>query len=211
MQGIAVLVGDDPLAASIARVRDRLAMSCGHSRRSNAIESLSAPEGVVLGLREARHGSRLRRPPGIARPSTAAERARHPGDLPLGHLREERQRDRPRSDVLADRKLALAMAEPLAVVAHQVDRGEVRLARDAALARAPAPSRRGRRRAGAGRRTRTSRAGRRRGRRRAASALEAGERLAIQPGGAARVRRASRRAARAGRPRARRRCPTGGS
>src|SRR5689334_7127326 len=54
--------------------------------------------------------------------------ARDPLDLPVGHLREERQRDRPRGDVLAHRELALAVAERLAVVAHEVDRGQVRLA-----------------------------------------------------------------------------------
>src|SRR5947209_14180232 len=55
-------------------------------------------------------------------------------DLLLGHLREERQGDRPRGDVLADRELALAMAEALAVEGHQVDRRQVRLALDAPLA-----------------------------------------------------------------------------
>src|SRR6476646_3637436 len=54
-------------------------------------------------------------------------------DLPVGHLREERQRERPRGDVLAHRELALAVAERLAVVRHEVDRGQVGLARDAVL------------------------------------------------------------------------------
>src|SRR3954469_11144108 len=42
--------------------------------------------------------------------------------MSLGQLREERQRDRARRDVLADRELALAVAESLAVEGHEVDR-----------------------------------------------------------------------------------------
>src|SRR4051794_36719948 len=53
---------------------------------------------------------------------------RDPLDLPVGHPREERQRDRACSHVLADRELALAVAERLAVIRHEVDRGQVRLA-----------------------------------------------------------------------------------
>src|SRR3954452_5859959 len=59
--------------------------------------------------------------------------ARDPLDLPVGHLREERQRQRAGGDVLAHRALALAVAERLAVVGHQVDRRQIRLARDAVL------------------------------------------------------------------------------
>src|SRR3954452_7619484 len=59
---------------------------------------------------------------------------RDPLDLPVGHRREERQRERARGHVLAHRELALAVAERLAVVRHEVDRREVRLARDPVLA-----------------------------------------------------------------------------
>src|SRR3954470_1966623 len=55
-------------------------------------------------------------------------------DLPVGHVREERQRERAGGDVLAHRELAGTVAERLAVVGHEVDRGHVRLARDAVLA-----------------------------------------------------------------------------
>src|SRR5690349_2740413 len=42
---------------------------------------------------------------------------RHPFDLSFGHLGEERQRQRARGDVLADRELALAVAEARAIKA----------------------------------------------------------------------------------------------
>src|SRR3954452_25139204 len=58
---------------------------------------------------------------------------RDPLDLPVRHPREERQRERAGGDVLADRELALAVAERLAVVRHEMDRRHVRLARDAVL------------------------------------------------------------------------------
>src|SRR5436305_9408061 len=56
------------------------------------------------------------------------QRRGHPLDLALGHLREERQRDRPRGDALAHRELALPVPEGLPVIAHEVDRGQVGLA-----------------------------------------------------------------------------------
>src|SRR5207248_444793 len=61
------------------------------------------------------------------------KRLSDPRHLALGHLREEGQRERSRRDVLAYRELAGAVAEALAVVAHQVDGGEVRPARDTSL------------------------------------------------------------------------------
>ena len=94
--------------------------------------------------------------------STASKRLGDARDLALGQLREERQRERARGDVLADRELALAVAEALAVEAHQVDRRQVGLGLHAALAQRADRRRRGRRRAAAGRRRRTSRGGRRR-------------------------------------------------
>src|SRR5436309_4279003 len=62
---------------------------------------------------------------------------RHPLDLTLCQLREEGERDRPCGDVLANRELTLAVAEPLAVERHQVDCREVRLARYTSLAQRP--------------------------------------------------------------------------
>src|SRR5258708_2543248 len=53
-------------------------------------------------------------------------------DLSVVHLRKERQRDRSRAHVLAYREFALAVTEALAIEAHQMDRGQVRLALDAA-------------------------------------------------------------------------------
>ena len=69
-------------------------------------------------------------------PSTAVSASATRVDLALAQLREERQRERARRDVLADRELAGPVAEGLAVVAHQVDRRQVRLALHAALAQA---------------------------------------------------------------------------
>ena len=65
---------------------------------------------------------------GGLKPSTS-QRLGHARDLPLGHLREERQRDRARGDVLGDGELALAVAEALAVEREQVDRRQVGLGR----------------------------------------------------------------------------------
>src|SRR3954466_3596395 len=62
---------------------------------------------------------------------------RDPLDLPVRHPREERQGERAGGDVLADRELALAVAERLAVVRHEMDRRHVRLTRDAVLAQRP--------------------------------------------------------------------------
>src|ERR1019366_1539781 len=59
-----------------------------------------------------------------------AQHLRHPRELTFAHLREERQRQRALGDVLTDRKLALAMAEALAVEAHQMDGREVGLTLD---------------------------------------------------------------------------------
>jgi hypothetical protein len=61
------------------------------------------------------------------------QRLDHALHLRLGDPAEERQRDRAAADVLTDRELALAPAEALAVEAHQVDRGQVRLRLDALL------------------------------------------------------------------------------
>src|SRR4051812_3853917 len=63
-----------------------------------------------------------------------AQRARDLFGLRLGQRREERQRDRARGDVLADGEGPLAMPEGLAVIRHQVDRGQIRLGLHAALA-----------------------------------------------------------------------------
>src|SRR3954468_20702115 len=64
----------------------------------------------------------------------SAQGFRHLFGLGMRQVGEERQRDRARGDVLADRELALAMAEGLAVVGHQVDGRQVGLGLHAALA-----------------------------------------------------------------------------
>ena len=156
----------------------------------------------VLGLGEARHASGESR----RAASDRAQRRRDALDLAVGHLREERQRERARGDVLADRELALAVAEALAVEAHQVDRRQVGLALDAALAQraddvvAVGPSR--------GTWTTKTNQPRRSPPASAhgsAEPLDAGQRLAVARRRRARGRRASRRAARAARCRSRRR------
>src|SRR5205085_7502498 len=68
---------------------------------------------------------------GIAAREQPPERLRYTRDLRLADVREERQRERPAADVLADGKLPLAPAEALAVEAHEVDRREVGLRLDA--------------------------------------------------------------------------------
>src|SRR2546428_6842630 len=66
-----------------------------------------------------------------------AHRGHDPLDLGLAEPREERERQRATRHVLAHRELALAMAEALAIEAHQVDRRHVGLRVDAALAQPP--------------------------------------------------------------------------
>src|SRR5205085_1518023 len=70
---------------------------------------------------------------GIAARERAPERLGYARDLRLADVREERQRERPAADVLADRKLPLAPAEAVAVEAHEVDRREVGLRLDSLL------------------------------------------------------------------------------
>src|SRR3954463_6529060 len=64
----------------------------------------------------------------------SAQGFRHLFGLGSAQRREERQGDRARRDVLADRELAVAVAEALAVVRHQMDRRQVGLGLHAALA-----------------------------------------------------------------------------
>ena len=91
-------------------------------------------------------------------------------DLGLGELGEERQRDRALGDVLADRELAGPVPVELAVERHQVDGGQVGLALHAELAQRADRAVAVGAAAAAGRRTRTSRGGRRRRPRTAARA-----------------------------------------
>src|SRR3954469_4310886 len=56
-----------------------------------------------------------------------AQRLGDPRHLALGHLREERQRQRALGDVLADRELPAPEAEALPVEGHEMDRGQVGL------------------------------------------------------------------------------------
>src|SRR5258708_15011512 len=116
-----------PRAASMRACARDCAMSCGHSRRSKEIDALSRWKSGCWGSEKRDTGGSLC---GGAR----EDRLQLGGDaldLALAHLREERQRDRPPGDVLADRELSLAVPEALAVVAHQVDRRPGGLAVDA--------------------------------------------------------------------------------
>src|ERR1700730_13836239 len=126
-----------PRAASIDACARDCSTSYGPSRQSNPIESFrprkvacwgsaTRDTAAILG----RRGEMLR----PQRPYDLAERLSHTLDLPVCQPGEEGQRDRTSGDVLTDRKLALAMPESLAVEAHQVDRRQVRLALNAALA-----------------------------------------------------------------------------
>src|ERR1700683_1649950 len=60
----------------------------------------------------------------------AVQPLHHAAHLPLTHLREERQRERARGDILAHRELPLAVAEALSVEAHQGNCRQIRLALD---------------------------------------------------------------------------------
>ena len=147
--------------------------------------------------RDVRRAPTTRSPARSAAPASSAtsrrrrsptERLGHLGDLALGHRREERQRDRARGDVLADRELALAVAE----ARGRRTSGGSPACRASTGCRAPparGSSRRGRRRAAAGRRTRTSRGRRRPRPRTAGSTLEPASASRYQP--ATRARSAS--------------------
>ena len=201
-----------PRAASIDACAIDCSTSSGPRRRSNESESFSARKASCCGSekRDIVAGDRPRVPQ-LRRRSTASAPP-HPRDLSLGHLREERERDRARRDVLADRELALAMTERLAVVASSGGSPGSR-ACSAPRARASArttPSR-STPRGSCTTNTNQPRAG--------AARVRAGQRQILDRGAAprgrapprARGRPASRRAARAGRSRARRRCRTAGS
>src|SRR3982074_3932452 len=77
------------------------------------------------------------RGPNSSRIERGAQRGGHAVHLPLRHIREEGQRERARRHVLTHRKLALPMAEALSVDRHQVNRGQVGLALDAARGAGP--------------------------------------------------------------------------
>src|SRR5438094_10064119 len=102
--------------------------TCHHNAPGSAIAASKPSAPMRLACR-ARRWSRP-----TQRLCHRAERLRHLFRLRVRQVWEERQRDRPRRDVLADRELALPVAERLAVVAHEVDRGQVGLALHAALA-----------------------------------------------------------------------------
>src|SRR5438105_121056 len=119
------------------------AMSCGHRRRSKPIEEFSRRKSGCCCSRKRDMGDQSRAAPpprAVAsaalcprrglEPQCCAQLHGHAGDLTVAHLREERQCQRARGDVLAHRELPLAMAETLAVEAHQVDRRKVGLALD---------------------------------------------------------------------------------
>ena len=108
-QRVAIRVADDPRSPrASARARATGRCRAGHSRRSNASERVERLEVGVPGLARSATcaGQSTAR-----RPSAAASAPRDALDLALAQLREERQRERARGDVLADRELALAVAE----------------------------------------------------------------------------------------------------
>ena len=109
-------------AEAVGRSR-RSAMSA-ITRCQSTSGSATAPAKPAAPTRRARRRARSSRPSGLpamrasspvqhAAPSAGADLL----DLVLAHRREERQRHRPRGDVLADRELARAVAEGLAVEA----------------------------------------------------------------------------------------------
>ena len=129
-----------PRAASIRACARDCAMSCGHSRRSKPIEVFRRWKSGCWGSWKRDTGGAVyagRRLSDRAPQRSAGARA---STWPSLISREERQRERARGDVLADRELALAVAEALAVEAHQVDRRQVGLALDARARRARARS-----------------------------------------------------------------------
>ncbi len=210
-QRVAVVRGDDRRARR-ASARARATARCpaataagrSRSRRSGAGSRGAGARGSGTRRGQSTSGATAERPRRSA--------SRHAGDLALAHLREERQRQRACGDVLAHRELALAMAEALAVEAHQVDRRQVGLALDAArrerahglVAIDAARELHDEHEPAAPRRRRVRRAGQ-------LQTLDPGERLAVAEPRPARAPRASRPGAPAARCRARRRCPRGGS
>src|SRR3954451_13921071 len=100
--------------------------------RHSTTGSATAATRVTAPTRLARRRCRSALPThGLYHP---AEGFRHLLRLGSGECREERQGDRARGDVLADRKFISAVPMGLAVVGHQVDRRQVGLRLDAALA-----------------------------------------------------------------------------
>ena len=112
---------EDGLRATLA--------SMGLGRRREVDLPTNASE-VDLGAASGRARRRGR----AADSTTSASAATTRSTCAVGQLGEERQRERARGDVLADGELALAVAEALAVEAHQVDRRQVGLGVDAARA-----------------------------------------------------------------------------
>src|SRR3954453_2902327 len=132
--------GDQPVMRYWASKRNSPAMSA-ITRCQRTIGSAAAPANPTAPTPRARRRrarSASARRLAMARLWPLADRLRqrrgHPFDLVLGHGREEGQRDRPGGDVLADRELALAMAEALPVEAHEGDSRQVGLALHAAQA-----------------------------------------------------------------------------
>ena len=129
MSAIDAVPEHDRAAPAATSEADRADTAARRRRRARSASARTARHGPIMD-------------PG--RPASASASATR-CDLALGHRREERQRDRARGDVLADRELALAVAEALAVEAHEVDRRQVGLGLHAALAqRADRPSSRSR-------------------------------------------------------------------
>ena len=177
---------DDLAGGEHARVGTRLGEVLRPQPPVEGDRGVQPPEVAGAGVREARHAGSLQ----ASRPSTSRSSPRDARDLTLADLREEGQRERARGDPLTDRELALAMAEPLAIEAHQVDRRKIGLALDPALGeRADGLVAIDARRA-AERRTRTIRARRRRDRGTGARGHRSRQRLAVALRGAPRAGRA---------------------
>src|SRR5437588_728481 len=97
-----------PCRASIATCARDCATSYGANRRSKASESLRRRKASCWGSANRDMGAVMlgSRAGAGMRGDGRTQRLRDAPDETLGHLREERKRDRARGDVLADRKLA---------------------------------------------------------------------------------------------------------
>ena len=138
-------LGDDPPRGQHPRVGARLRDVLRPQPPVEGDRGVQALEVRVLGLVEARHAAAVY---AASWPSTDRSSSATRATCPSLDLREERQRERARGDVLADGELAGAVPEALAVEAHQVDRRQVGLALDPSRRQRPDRSRRGRLRAG---------------------------------------------------------------
>src|SRR3954471_9130508 len=110
----------------------------GSKRNSEAMSAMTRCQSTTGSAAAATKTTGPERRADMRRSWRLPEHARKGGrdalDLAVGHVREERQRERAGGDVLTDRELARTVAERLAVVRHEVDRRQVRLALHPVLA-----------------------------------------------------------------------------